>query len=1086
MSNRAIRLLIPAVILLLLPGLASSNELLRPRSWKVIPTEAPRRQGQTEFKSDVSRKNILGLERPAPFALPTAKRGVPLSLAAALEDTVNVLVLKIEFQPEIPDDPNTTGNGTFDLRSFDQFVAEEGHFIDPAPHSTAYFNSHMEALRRYWYFVSDKKLNLTWDIFPQAESTAFRLPVQMNYYGSRGPWADSSIADRLGHFLIDAITFADSSAPEIDFSRYQAIVIFHAGSDQQNNIAFINDTPDDFFTGFIRLGEPVSVDNGAHTVSEALQVPETVSQDNRINALNAVLAHEFGHQLGLVDLYNTANFLTQVGDFSLMDNNGMSVGVEFDDISSSVGGTIPVYPDAWSRAYLGFNIPNVVSRGAGEPVSAAALNYSDNEIVKVPVTDFEYFLIENRQVINQGTALIADRQTNVILGPGYVDNDGLLVANGEYDLLAPGTGMVIWHVDEYPAYLDYLDIPGSNNFYDNTLQWDKDRRFLSIVEADGIVDFGGDYYTGFGNQNDFFGVDGRIAFTPYTRPSSHTNLGADSHISIANISSSDTIMTADVDNDWLMAGWPQMSRPAAASDPITADIDGDGINEVIIAAGDQILAWRYDGSKIIPNSESIGILRYDSSVAVYPLAVIADCDNDIINRPVAIDFDGDGIAEIAAIARSGQLYVVKGRDDDHDGRADALPGFPMQIGSPSNWITPPIAVNFLDQSGQELLAFIRGSIHLVYMTPGDSMPTDTILFTSGQEIESATAYNADHKNIIDISTFDAFNDTGDIIRLAADSGRVNFEQVMSVPAGESIFQMLSGDVDRDGGLPEIVIQGLNYVKLLAADGEAKWSVRIHPLGKLAMGDINSDGYPEIVAVGDSKIYALSYNGAPLANFPIDLSFHDLNGVIDAAPILGDVDGDGNPDIIVGLPSGSIYAFNFHGDRVPGFPLPSSFGITHACALGDINSDNRIDLLTVENSGFVKAWGIDKSFVSANVPWSMAGGDPGNSNYLNPTYEKPVVVADQQLPENSVYNYPNPAGNSTTIRYYLNSESQVSIDIFDFMGDKVLSVEVPGQAHAANEYVWDCSRVASGVYFCRVEARSAASKVWRMIKIAIVK
>ena len=110
----------------------------------------------------------------------------------------------------------------------------------------------------------------------------------------------------------------------------------------------------------------------------------------------------------------------------------------------------------------------------------------------------------------------------------------------------------------------------------------------------------------------------------------------------------------------------------------------------------------------------------------------------------------------------------------------------------------------------------------------------------------------------------------------------------------------------------------------------------------------------------------------------------------------------------------------------------------------------------------------------------------NSNYLPPSYEKPLIVADVQLPEKSVYNYPNPAKNSTTIRYYLNSASQIKINIYDLMGDCINSVAITGAAHADNEYVWDCSDVASGIYYCSVEANSGIDKVWRLFKIAIVK
>lgn len=135
---------------------------------------------------------------------------------------------------------------------------------------------------------------------------------------------------------------------------------------------------------------------------------------------------------------------------------------------------------------------------------------------------------------------------------------------------------------------------------------------------------------------------------------------------------------------------------------------------------------------------------------------------------------------------------------------------------------------------------------------------------------------------------------------------------------------------------------------------------------------------------------------------------------------------------------------------------------------------------------IAAWDISYTHNSIDVPWSMAGGGPSNSNYLSPVHDKQIVSSDEQLPEGSVYNYPNPASNSTTIRYYLKNESLVKIDIYDFMGENIKSVEMSGEAHTNSEYVWDCSGVASGVYFCRVEADDGESKKWRITKIALVK
>jgi hypothetical protein len=824
-------------------------------------------------------------------------------------------------------------------------------------------------------------------------------------------------------------------------------------------------------------------------IQEGLIVPEAASQDNRVTAINAVLAHEFGHQLGLIDLYNTQTFLTQVGDFALMDNNGMSVGVQFPDIRATVGGTLPIYASAWSRAFLGFDIPREITVGINVVLTAAALPNDSTEIIKVPMTDFEYLLLENRQtdVDTLGpnypfdNVLIGDSLTGVILGPGYAyfeGNDTVLVSDAEYDRLLPGDGALIWHVDEYVAYQS--NFPGFNNYQTNSMQWDKDRRFLTLIEADGVIDFGGNYYRGFGNASDFYRAGNNTMLTPFSSPSSRSNLGADTHIHITDISQSDTAMTLDVNVEWLMPGWPQMSFPQENSDPILADIDGDGSYEILVAADTALLIYGFDGEKFIANFDSLSFYGFDGSIQTYPWGIAAACDTTIIGRPVPVDFDGDGTFEIALPTASGQLYAFAPWDDDLDGRADALPGFPIQISEEP--VAFLIAVDFDSISGMELIAFDgNGTVHAVSGSADDS-----VLFNFDASILSSAAYMAAGYNIIDVAYI--LNNQAIVSRLVSNAESLDFVLDFSVQAGtaDRCF-IISGDIDRDGGLPEIIAVLSGRMMLVEEDGSIETFAEIgQSPGRPSLGDINADGYPEIIVAGDSKIYAFGYNGVLLSNFPIDLSLYDLTGVIDAQPILGDVDEDGLPDIIVGLPTGSIYAFNYRADRIAGFPLPSSFGIDRSCALADIDNDGDLDLLSIEISGMISAWDISYDYNYGDIPWSMGGGDQSNSNYLSPEYDKQIVTSDEQLPKGSVYNYPNPASNSTTIRYYLNSESIVNIDMYDFMGDRIESAQMIGEAHTDNEFVWDCSGVASGVYFCRVEADDGNSKKWSIIKIALVK
>ena len=357
--------------------------------------------------------------------------------------------------------------------------------------------------------------------------------------------------------------------------------------------------PDSVFFDTLR------VDNDSTTIWDALILPETANQDNRATAMNAVIAHELGHQLGLLDLYRTDYFITNLGDFALMDHNGFHTSVDFKFGVGGVFGTIPVYPCAWSRAYLGF--VDVVDFRAGTDIYIAAAEIATDatKIARIPISEHEYYLIENRQFIGFDQYL-----TGVIQYP--VDTL-TREFTGEYDFLLPGSGLLIYHVDEGVAGLNYnWETDSVVNFEDNKLQLDPSRRFLRLIEADGVVDMSGYYEKGsrrFGSAEDMFRDDRKRSFTPNTNPPAIDNSGNNTHVRIEHIGRLrpagpgrriDTVITFDLQTDGLVDGFPvRGGSPKFHLSPIVDDINLDGINEIIFASGRNLLAVTLDGENFI-------------------------------------------------------------------------------------------------------------------------------------------------------------------------------------------------------------------------------------------------------------------------------------------------------------------------------------------------------------------------------------------------------------------------------------------------------------------------------------------------------
>lgn len=100
----------------------------------------------------------------------------------------------------------------------------------------------------------------------------------------------------------------------------------------------------------------------------------------------------------------------------------------------------------------------------------------------------------------------------------------------------------------------------------------------------------------------------------------------------------------------------------------------------------------------------------------------------------------------------------------------------------------------------------------------------------------------------------------------------------------------------------------------------------------------------------------------------------------------------------------------------------------------------------------------------------------NIYVLNDAINKYVGVEDLAIAKTvaSLSNYPNPANGLTTIACTLNSNSDVTVEVFNMMGEKVYSIIKNNQAKGAVQVPVNTSAWAKGIYTYRVKAGNTAS------------
>ena len=197
--------------------------------------------------------------------------------------------------------------------------------------------------------------------------------------------------------------------------------------------------------------------------------------------------------------------------------------------------------------------------------------------------------------------------------------------------------------------------------------------------------------------------------------------------------------------------------------------------------------------------------------------------------------------------------------------------------------------------------------------------------------------------------------------------------------GYSTRSPVLADLDGDGAL-EIIVSKRIYpngeVWVYKGDGTVfpGWpqSESGVPASSVAVGDITGDNVPEIVFEAYTSIYVWDKDGNLLTGFPFELPSGFTHSY--SSPVLADVDFDNQREIIFGTHNtntgaGSVYILKSDGTVYPGWPKYTTYWVYSPPAVGYIDGDNILDIAVGDQvlsgvpSNYVYAWNVNGDALS---------------------------------------------------------------------------------------------------------------------------
>ncbi|NIR64460.1 MAG: hypothetical protein GWN00_15865, partial [Aliifodinibius sp.] len=335
-----------------------------------------------------------------------------------------------------------------------------------------------------------------------------------------------------------------------------------------------------------------------------------------------------------------------------------------------------------------------------------------------------------------------------------------------------------------------------------------------------------------------------------------------------------------------LPGWPKQVNAPIPGTAVVGNINNDSIPDLIVGSWTTLYAWDATGTAL-PN---------------FPKFIGANVS------PAIFDIDRDGELEIIYPTDGTQMFV-------YNADGTALPGWPVfapeSIGSP--------AIADIDQDNE--YEIVAGT----YQGPVGPDPFEIYAWNLDGSVVSG--FPVPTSGVVKAAPA-----VGDL----DNDGGVEIIAISYHTSNQDSLYVWDGQGNLKPGWPQPVAYGR--------------------LSSPSLGDLDLDGDLEIVIGGWAapptsmeQLFAFHHDGSPVANWPVMLNHPGNSGNINNSPVIADIDGDTTTMEVLVKAVDHVFALHGDGTVVTGYPQfiddqGHSGTFSPSPAVGDMDNDGDVELI----------------------------------------------------------------------------------------------------------------------------------------------